>query len=52
MPAGEDGTLVFEIPDWREDLVAIDDVRVSLDLWAGLADALRRRGLGSARRSA
>jgi Xaa-Pro aminopeptidase len=49
MPVKEDGTLVVEIPDWRHDLVAIDDVRVSLDLWAGLASALRERGLGSAR---
>jgi Xaa-Pro aminopeptidase len=48
MPTGEDGTLVVEIPDWREDLVQIDDVQVSLDLWSGLATALDRRGLGSA----
>ena len=48
MPVGEDGTLVVEIPDWREDLVAIDDVRVSLDLWAGLAETLRSRGLADA----
>jgi Xaa-Pro aminopeptidase len=47
MPADEDGTLVVEIPDWREDLVQIDDVRVALDLWAGLAAALDARGLGS-----
>lgn len=46
MPVSEDGTLVVEIPDWREDLVQIDDVQVSLDLWAGLAAALERRGLG------
>jgi Xaa-Pro aminopeptidase len=45
MPAEEDGTLVVEIPDWREDLVHVSDVRVSLDLWAGLAAALRDRGL-------
>jgi Xaa-Pro aminopeptidase len=45
MPVGEDGTLVVEVPDWREDLVAIDDVQVSLDLWAGLAEALQSRGL-------
>jgi Xaa-Pro aminopeptidase len=49
MPADEDGTLVVEIPDWRDDLVAIDDVRVSLDLWAGIADALGARGLGGAK---
>ncbi|HEX7301152.1 MAG TPA: Xaa-Pro peptidase family protein [Solirubrobacteraceae bacterium] len=47
MPTDEDGTLVVEIPDWREDLVAVDDVRVALDLWAGLADAIRDRGMGS-----
>jgi Xaa-Pro aminopeptidase len=47
MPAGEDGTLVVETPEWRADLVAIDDVRVELDLWGGLASAIRDRGLGS-----
>jgi len=46
MPVAEDGTLVVEIPDWREDLVAIDDVRVELDLWSGLATTLKDRGLG------
>jgi Xaa-Pro aminopeptidase len=45
MPVDEDGTLVVEVPDWREDLVHIDDVRVSLDLWDGLAEALADRGL-------
>lgn len=49
MPTDADGTLVVEIPDWRADLVAIDDVRVELDLWAGLAAALRDRGLASGR---
>lgn len=46
MPVHEDGTLVVEIPDWREDLVVIDDVRVELDLWGGTARTLRDRGLG------
>lgn len=45
MPTSEDGTLVVDIPDWREDLVAIDDVEVALDLWAGLAAALEAKGL-------
>ena len=49
MPVADDGSLVVDIPDWRDDLVAIDDVRVSLDLWAGLADTLKDRGLGSGR---
>jgi Xaa-Pro aminopeptidase len=45
MPADEDASLVVEIPDWREDLVVCDDVRVSLDLWAGTIETLRDRGL-------
>jgi Xaa-Pro aminopeptidase len=49
MPAGEDGTLISDIPDWREDLVAAGDVRVALDLWGGIADALADLGLGSGR---
>ena len=49
MPVEEDATLVVEIPDWREDLVCVDDVRVELDLWAGFAETLRDRGLGSGR---
>ncbi|GIK78721.1 MAG: hypothetical protein BroJett022_24110 [Actinomycetes bacterium] len=49
MPADSDGTLVVEIPDWREDLVAIEDVRVELDLWAGLAATLRDSGLSTGR---
>jgi Xaa-Pro aminopeptidase len=48
MPADEDGTLVVDIPDWREDLVQVEDVQVALDLWAGLSEALERRGLGAA----
>lgn len=49
MPTEEDCTLVVDIPDWREDLVPVSDVKVSLDLWAGLAQALRDRGLGDGR---
>ena len=49
MPANEDGTLVVEIPDWREDLVVAPDVRVSLDLWAGTVAAMRDRGLAAGR---
>jgi Xaa-Pro aminopeptidase len=49
MPVDAEGTLVVEVPDWRRDLVQIDDVRVGLDLWAALADALEDRGLGSGR---
>ncbi len=44
MPTGEDGTLVVEIPDWREDLVA-DRRRPGLARPLGWA----RRGAGAAR---
>lgn len=47
MPAEEDASLVVEIPDWRDDLVVCDDVRFRSDLWAGTAETLRDRGLGS-----
>lgn len=47
MPADADASLVVEIPDWREDLVVCDDVRFASDLWAGTADTLKDRGLGS-----
>jgi Xaa-Pro aminopeptidase len=49
MPADEDGTLVVDNPEWREDLVQVDDVRVSLDLWSALVEALQDRGLGEGR---
>jgi Xaa-Pro aminopeptidase len=49
MPTNEDGSLIVEIPDWREDLVVAEDVRVSLDLWAGTVAAMRDRGFGSGR---
>jgi Xaa-Pro aminopeptidase len=46
--ADGDDILVADIPDWRSDLVVADDVRVALDLWAGVADAVRALGLDSA----
>jgi len=45
MPVDSDATLVVDIPDWRDDLVVCDDVRTSLNLWAGLAETLKDRGL-------
>lgn len=49
MPVEEDASLVVEIPDWRQDLVVCDDVRFRSDLWAGVAETLGDRGLGSGR---
>lgn len=40
--------LVVDIPDWRSDLVSAEDVRVALDLWAGVGEALRDLGLQTA----
>ena len=47
MPADEDGTLVVRSRTGVEDLVHVGEVSVSLDLWAGLAHALRERGLAA-----
>jgi Xaa-Pro aminopeptidase len=49
MPKDEEGTLIVETPEWRPDLVVVDDVRLHLDLWAGIVSVLRDRGLASAR---
>ena len=49
MPNDEDGTLIVETPEWRPDLVAIDDVRLNLDLWGGIVAALKDRGLANGR---
>ena len=45
--ADGNATLISDIPDYRPDLVAVDDVRVSLDVPGAAADVLRERGLGS-----
>ena len=45
--ADGDATLISDIPDYRPDLVAVDDVRVSLDVPGAAADRAARRGLGS-----
>lgn len=43
--ADGDATLIADIPDYRADLVAVDDVRVSLDVPGAAAEVLRERGL-------
>jgi Xaa-Pro aminopeptidase len=49
LPVGSEPTLVVEMPDWRRDLVAVADVRFSLDLPAATAKVMRERGLSEAR---
>lgn len=49
LPLDDAPTLVVDLPDWRRDLVAADDVRFSLDLPAETARVLRERGLAGGR---
>ncbi len=44
-----DGALLVGPPDWRRDLVAIDDVRSGRDLYALVVRYLREKGLSSGR---
>lgn len=46
LPLDAPAVLVVDQPDWRTDLVEIDEVRVSRDVYAGVAAALRDAGLG------
>ncbi len=45
----DEPTLVVDMPDWRRDLVALDDVRFSLDLPSAVGAVLAGRGLTEAR---
>ncbi len=46
LPADGEPTLVVDQPDWRRDLVTVEDVRFSLDLPRAVAEAMRDRGMG------
>ncbi len=48
LPVGAEPTLIVDIPDWRRDLVQVEDTRFSLDLPGMAGQVLRERGLGSA----
>lgn len=45
LPVDGEPTLIVDLPDWRRDLVAVEDVRFSLDLPAQIAKVLAERGL-------
>ncbi len=49
LPTDGDPALVVDLPDWRRDLVPIEDVRFSLDLPSEVARVLADRGLADAR---
>jgi Xaa-Pro aminopeptidase len=49
VPADGEPVLIVDLPDYRRDLVAVDDVRVGLDVPGTVARALVERGAGSAR---
>ena len=45
LPVDGEPVLLVHKPDWRDDLVVIDDVRVCSDLYDGVARCLREKGL-------
>jgi Xaa-Pro dipeptidase len=49
VPADGEPVLVVDLPDYRRDLVAVDDVRVGLDVPGTVARVLTERGAGAAR---
>ena len=49
IPLDREPTLVVDIPDWRRDLVAVDDVRFSLDLPGTVAAVVLELALGKSR---
>lgn len=49
LPADGDPILCVHKPDWRTDLVAIDDVRSSSDLYRLVLESLREKGLAECR---
>jgi ectoine hydrolase len=49
LPVVGEPTLVVDIPDWRRDLVSVEDVRFALDLPTAVGDVVRERGLAGGR---
>jgi Xaa-Pro aminopeptidase len=49
LPVNGPAVLVVNQPDWRQDLVDCDEVRVRRNLYDGVAEAIADQGLGSAR---
>jgi Xaa-Pro aminopeptidase len=49
LPLDAEPTLVVDLPDWRRDLVPVEDVRFSLDLPGEVARVLGERGLAESR---
>ena len=49
LPIAGDPTLVVDLPDWRRDLVSVEDVRFSLDLPSEVSAVLSERGLAESR---
>jgi Xaa-Pro dipeptidase len=49
LPLDGEPTLVNDVPDWRRDLVAVNDVRFSLHIARTVAEVLVERGLSDSR---
>ena len=47
LPVSGDPTLVVDMPDWRRDLVQVEDTRFSLDLPGSVGKVLAEKGLSS-----
>jgi len=49
LPLDREPMLVLDVPDWRRDLVVVDDVRLSFNVPRGTAEALAEFGLADGR---
>jgi len=49
VPLDGEPVLVIDIPDWRRDLVAVDDVRLSFNVPTGVAEVVKEFGFADKR---
>src|SRR5262249_25111376 len=49
VPLDAEPTLIVDVPDWRRDLVTVEDVRYAPDLTQAVADVLSQRNLARSR---
>jgi Xaa-Pro aminopeptidase len=49
LPASGEPTLVVDVPDWRRDMVVVEDTRFSLSVPQKVAEVLKERGFAESR---
>ena len=49
LPVDSEPTLVLDIPDWRSDLISVEDTRFSVSVPEAVASVLEERGLADGR---